>query len=175
MCLWILQNLWGYSSLSLIPRVKLAFPFFKIIIVFHSIALVAPARLEMYTVSFQERSICRKKGLAQKPLGRNWFVSLSISVQHIYVILMVQLSKTVYRFWKILSKELVAANSEKIQSLKFSSNNVLSSQLQISRELQRSKRKVDCGDHKYTGKKVFIPNVCSWLGESLCKFWSYLR
>ena len=47
---------------------------------------------------------------------------------------------------------------------------VLSSQLQISRELQRSKRKVDCGDHKYTGKKVFIPNVCSWLGESLCKF-----
>lgn len=57
-----------------------------------------PARLEMYTVSFQERSICRKKGLAQKPLGRNWFVSLSISVQHIYVILMVQLSKTVYRF-----------------------------------------------------------------------------
>lgn len=57
-----------------------------------------PVCLEMDMVSFQERSICRNKGLAQKPLGRNCFVSLSISVQHIYVILMVQLSKTVYRF-----------------------------------------------------------------------------
>lgn len=57
-----------------------------------------PVCLEMDMISFQERSICRNKGLAQKPLGRNWFVSLSISVQHISVILMVQLSKTVYRF-----------------------------------------------------------------------------
>ena len=57
-----------------------------------------PVCLELDMVSFQERSICRNKGLAQNPLGRNWFVSLSISVQHIYVVLMVQLSKTVYRF-----------------------------------------------------------------------------